>query len=35
MLIGGVFVKILVVDSPKFLKGILRMVFKMKKAELA
>ncbi|MBR3868279.1 MAG: stage V sporulation protein SpoVM [Clostridia bacterium] len=25
--------KILVIESPKFLKGILRMVFKLKKAE--
>lgn len=27
--------KILVVDSPEFLKGILRLVFKMKKADIA
>ncbi len=27
--------KILVIDSPKFLKGILRMVFKLKKADFA
>lgn len=25
--------KIVVIDSPKFLKGLLRLVFKMKKAE--
>lgn len=30
---GNIFMKILVIESPKFLKGILRLVFKIKKAE--
>lgn len=32
-LTGGIGMKIVVIDSPKFLKGILRLVFKMKKVE--